>query len=32
MFHLSVGEHLQYMEDRYSAERMMEVTAAPRLY
>lgn len=29
-FHLSVGEHLRYVqEDRCSAERMMEVTAAP---
>lgn len=30
-FHLSVGEHLQYIEDRCSAEGMMEVTGAPRL-
>lgn len=27
-----MGEHLRYIEDRCSAERMMEVTAAPRLY
>ncbi len=31
-FHLCVGEHLRYIEDRCSAEKMMEVTAAPRLY
>lgn len=30
LFHLSVGEHLQYIEDRCSAERMMEVILFPR--
>lgn len=31
LFHLSVREHLQNIEDRCLAERMMEVIGAPRL-
>ena len=31
-FHLIVGEHLRSIEDRCSARRMTEVTAASRLY
>lgn len=31
-FHLGVGEHLYYSEDRCSAEKMAEVAEAPGLY